>query len=307
MAITGKQSINVGLPNESVGSDSLYTAFTKTNVNFDALFANASNFTTFTAGDAIGVTSNVTTGTVTITNTGVARLIAGTGVTLSGTTGNITISANGGGGGAGGTVTSVAVSTNANRLTVSGSPIVSSGTIALDLATSGVTAGAYAQANVTVDAYGRITSIANGTAGGTVTSVGLNPSTGISVSGGPITTNGSITVTNTGVTRLNAGSGISVSGANGNVTVSSTNLSEGTVQSVGLTSDTLTVTGGPITSIGDIDLEFNKVPVYTVATKPGSGVVGQLIAISDSTPGGKMAYYDTTNTRWSYVSDDSAV
>ena len=128
MAITGKQSIYVGLPNESVGSDSLYTAFTKTNVNFDTLFANASNFTTFNSGDAIGITANASTGTVTITNTGVARLIAGTGVTFSGTTGNITISANGGGGGAGGTVTSIAVSTVASRLTVSGSPIVSAGT-----------------------------------------------------------------------------------------------------------------------------------------------------------------------------------
>ena len=306
MAITGKQSINVGLPNESVGSDSLYTAFTKTNVNFDTLFANSSNYNTFSSGDAINVTSNASTGTVTITNTGVARLIAGTGVTLSGTTGNITISTTGANGGEG-TVTSIGVSAPASRLTVSGSPIVSSGTIALDLATSGVVAGAYAQANVTVDAYGRITTIANGTAGGTVTSLGLNPSTGISVSGGPITTAGNITVTNTGVTRLNAGSGIAVSGANGNVTVSSTNLADGTVQSVGLTSDTLTITGGPITSIGDIDVEFNKVPVYTIATKPGAGAIGQLIAISDSTPGGKMAYYDTTNTRWSYVSDDSAV
>ena len=48
-------------------------------------------------------------------------------------------------------------------------------------------------------------------------------------------------------------------------------------------------------------------PSYTAAGVPASGALGQQIAISDSTPGGKMAYWDTTNTRWSYVSDDSAV
>ena len=308
MAISGQQSINIGLPNESVGSDSLYTAFTKTNTNFGTLFANASNFNTFTANSNSGLTtsSTATSGTVYFDNSGVKSLIAGTGVSLSGSTGDITISATGGNANSGGTVTSVAIA-NSTRLSVTGGPIVSAGTFNIDLATSGVTSGTYAQANVTVDTYGRITSIANGTAGGTVTSVNLTAGDGVSVSGGPITSNGSITVTNTGVTRLNAGAGIALNAGNGNVTVSATG-STGTVQSVGLTSDTLTITGGPITSIGDIDVEFNKVPVYTIATKPGSGVVGMLIAISDSpTNAGKMAYWDTTNSRWSYVSDDSAV
>ena len=48
-------------------------------------------------------------------------------------------------------------------------------------------------------------------------------------------------------------------------------------------------------------------PSYIAADAPASGLSGQQISISDSTPGGKMAYWDTTNTRWSYVSDDSAV
>tara|TARA_B100000497_G_scaffold116493_1_gene140934 strand:+ start:512 stop:1435 length:924 start_codon:yes stop_codon:yes gene_type:complete len=307
MAISGQQNINIGLPNESVGSDSLYTAFTKTNVNFQTLFANASNFNTFTANSNSGLTtsSNATSGTVYFDNAGVKSLIAGTGVSLSGTTGDITISATGGNGNSGGTVTSVAIA-NSTRLSVTGGPIVSAGTFNIDLATSGVTSGTYAQANVTVDTYGRITAIANGTAGGTVTSVNLTAGDGVSVAGGPITSAGNITVTNTGVTRLNAGDGITLSGSNGVVTVSSES-SSGTVQSVGVSSSTLTVTSTPITSIGTIGVEFSTVPVYTASTVPGSGVVGQLIAISDSTPGGKMAYYDTTNTRWSYVSDDSAV
>ena len=52
-------------------------------------------------------------------------------------------------------------------------------------------------------------------------------------------------------------------------------------------------------------------PVYTAAAKPASGQVGQQIAISDSggggNPNGMMAFWDTTNSRWSYIHDNSAV
>jgi hypothetical protein len=286
MAITGQQSINIGLPNESTGSDSLYIAFTKTNTNFSTLFANASSFT---SGNGIAIANSVIS----------ANLVAGNNVSFTtDANGAITIDAISGGNGS--SITSVVAGTG---LAGGGS----SGNVTLSLSTSGVTAATYTNPTLIVDAYGKITSASNNVVSGTVTSVNLTAGAGVSVAGGPITSNGSITVTNTGVTRLNAGAGIALNAGNGNVTVSATG-STGTVQSVGLTSNTLTVTGGPITSIGDIDVEFNKVPVYTIATKPGSGVVGMLIAISDSpTNAGKMAYWDTTNSRWSYVSDDSAV
>jgi hypothetical protein len=42
--------------------------------------------------------------------------------------------------------------------------------------------------------------------------------------------------------------------------------------------------------------------------KLANGAVGQQISISDSpTAGGRMAFWDTTNTRWSYISDNAAV
>ena len=53
MSIPGQQVINVGLPNEPTNSDSLYTAFTKANVNFTTLFNSASPYNTFTANTGI--------------------------------------------------------------------------------------------------------------------------------------------------------------------------------------------------------------------------------------------------------------
>ena len=61
-----------------------------------------------------------------------------------------------------GTVTSVSVSGTSGRIESTGSPITTSGTITLDLSQTGVTPGNYSLANVSIDAYGRITSASTG-------------------------------------------------------------------------------------------------------------------------------------------------
>jgi hypothetical protein len=259
MAIAGKQNINIGLPNESTGSDSLYTAFNKAKNNFDNLFANASPNITFANGLGTFANFNSGTNTLRIENKGVCNIIAGTNITVSplDANGNITISSSGGGGGGGGTVTSVAVygaGSNA-RITSSGGPITSTGVITLDLVSTGVTPGSYTYPSMTVDTFGRVTAISNGVSLGTVTSVGISPGSGIQVTGSPVTTSGTMTITNTGVTRLTAGTGISLSGSNGEVTVSTT-AAGGTVTSVSVSSSTLTVTGSPITTTGTIGVEI---------------------------------------------------
>lgn len=98
MAISGLQVINVGLQNESTGSDSLYTAFNKTKDNFATLFACSSPFSTFTGNTGITVNANSTAGTVDIINTGVTN-----------------------------------VSLTSNNLSVTGSPITDMGTLTIDL------------------------------------------------------------------------------------------------------------------------------------------------------------------------------
>lgn len=273
--IPGQQIINVGLPNESTGSDSLYTAFNKTKTNFSTLFSNASPYNTFNPGTGIGVNSNANTGTVTITNTGVTNILAGTNIVIDQSNGNVTISSTGGGNGGGGTVTSVGVQTaSASRLTVSpGTPVTSSGNFVLDLATTGVAGGTYTYPTVTVDNYGRVTSIANANSVGTVTSVSVTPGEGIQVTGSPITATGNITVTNTGVTRLNAGTGILLSGSNGNVTVSAS-LTGGTVTSVGVQSNTLNVTGSPVTTTGIVQIELpNSITLSGNLTLPTGNII----------------------------------
>jgi hypothetical protein len=265
MTIGNLEVIDIGLPNESTGSDSLYLAFNKSKNNFAILANTASQYVNFTGNTGIGVNANPNTGAVDITNIGVTSLTAGSGVTISANTGNITISTTGSNGGSG-TVTSVGVTSS--TITVSNSPIVGAGNIVLDLPTTGVVASQYTNPTVTVDAYGRVTNISNNIVSGTVTTVSVTPGTGMQVTtSGNANVNPGFTLINTGVTRVSAGSGIQVSSGNGNVTISTTPVAA--VTSVSVASTTLTVTGSPITGSGTITVDLGNTITIT-----GNAVVG---------------------------------
>jgi hypothetical protein len=200
-----------------------------------------------------------------------------------------------------------------------------SGTVAINQGGTGATTAANARVNLLPSYTGNANKVLSLNSGatdvewttngaGTVTSVDLTAGTGISVSGGPITSTGSITVTNTAPDQtvvLTASTGISTSGTYPNFTItnsapdqtvvltqggtttitgtypnftiSSADQYTGTVTSVDVSGGTtgLTTSGGPVIGSGTITLA-GTLAVANGGTGLTSGTSGGVLAFTAS-------------------------
>ena len=197
---------------------------------------------------------------------GMMNLVAGSGVSFTPGSGTLTITATGGGG----TVTSVDVSGGTTGLTFSGGPVTTSGTMTM--------AGTLAIANGGTGATNAAAARANlgaGTGNGTVTSVSVSGNNGIGVSGSPVTTSGTVTLSLGAITPTSVSTGaLTASGAislpAGSIT--KTNLANGAAGSVlghasltgsGAIADISSASQGDVLYNNGLSLQFGKIDGFS--------------------------------------------
>ena len=206
---------------------------------------------TYTGSDTgkAGLEVKKTTGTPDVK--GVTEIQLDTNLTLTDNgNGGVTIQSSGGGGGSG--VTSVGLTETGSALTITNSPITTSGDINI--------AGAGTSSQVILGdlSLGTFTD-------GTVTSVGLTETgSALTITNSPITTSGDINI---------AGAGTSSQVILGDLSLGT--FTDGTVTSVGLTGggSALTITNTPITTSGDINIAGAGLPSQVVLGNLGLGTL----------------------------------
>lgn len=188
-----------------------------------------------------------------------------------------------GGGNGSGTVTQVDTGTG-----LTGGPITTSGTVSL--ANTAVSAGVYGTSNVvpqiTVDAQGRITNVANITITTSGTGTVTNVATGTGLTGGPITSNGTISLANTAVTAADYGSASQVgtftvdaqgrltAAANAAINIAVANVSGAVPNTVNVIAGTGLSGGGALSSNVTVNL------ANTAVTAGNYGSTTQVAAIT---------------------------
>lgn len=176
-----------------------------------------------------------------------------------------------------GTVTSVELS-NGTGISLSGTnPITTSGIITITNTLPDQIVSLSNGTNITVTgSYPNFTINSSASGSGTVTEIDAIGSTGINITGSPITTSGTLVVKNTlpdRVVTISGGTGISVGGTYPSFSITNTGVSSGgTVTSVALSGDTgINISGGPIINSGVIVVK-NTLPDKTVTISGSTGI-----------------------------------